>query len=87
MFELVGKIVVAVFLFKFLKWIYSTFLRRVNFDIYKAKDRETFVLITGGANGIGLAWARAFAKRGFNLLILDKDSNKFAQVRQELEAN
>ena len=86
MFDILGRIIVVIFLFKLLKWFYSTFIRRVNFDIYKSKGRETFVLITGGANGIGLAWARAFAKRGFNLLILDKDSSKFAPIRQELES-
>jgi 17beta-estradiol 17-dehydrogenase / very-long-chain 3-oxoacyl-CoA reductase len=85
MFAAFGKAVVAIILFKLVKWLYSTFIRRVNFDVYKAKGEESFVLITGGANGIGLAWARAFAKRGFNLLIIDKNSSRFSKVRQDLE--
>ncbi len=48
---------------------------------------ETFsnktALITGGAAGIGLGMARAFAERGMHLALVDIDANALAQARAQ----
>ncbi|HKU97376.1 MAG TPA: SDR family NAD(P)-dependent oxidoreductase, partial [Vineibacter sp.] len=42
--------------------------------------------ITGGANGIGLGIARAFAKAGARLALVDQDEEALARARTELAA-
>ena len=49
------------------------------------KDRVA--VITGGASGIGLGIARAFASRGMKLVIADLDSNALADAVKEFEAS
>lgn len=43
------------------------------------------ILVTGGANGIGAAVARACAREGALPVILDRDQSAAAHLRQELE--
>ncbi|GAB3810897.1 SDR family NAD(P)-dependent oxidoreductase [Pontibacter rugosus] len=43
------------------------------------------VLITGGAQGIGLGMAQAFAEAGANVIITDKDQEAGAEAVQRLE--
>lgn len=45
---------------------------------------KTFILITGGASGIGLAIAKLFSKQYKNIIILDKDSNKLKKVKEKM---
>jgi len=45
-----------------------------------------WVLVTGAASGIGLECARAFAKRGANLVISDINSAALEQLRGEISA-
>ena len=51
------------------------------------KDFENKVaVITGGASGIGLGMARAFAARGMKLVLADLDEAALASVTKELQA-
>jgi short-subunit dehydrogenase len=44
------------------------------------------ILITGAANGIGRATARALSARGFRLALLDRNAESLAQLASELRA-
>lgn len=46
--------------------------------------RDSAVLITGAASGIGRATAAAFARRGARLYLCDLDERRLAEVRAEL---
>jgi NAD(P)-dependent dehydrogenase (short-subunit alcohol dehydrogenase family) len=46
--------------------------------------RERVAVITGGASGIGLAMARAFAARGSRLVLADVDESALSQAEKEL---
>lgn len=48
--------------------------------------RERVAVITGGASGIGLAMARAFAARGSRLVLADLDEGALSQAEKELSA-
>ena len=48
--------------------------------------QDKTAVITGGASGIGLGMARAFAARGMNLVIGDLDADAMAAATQELSS-
>ncbi|APX32203.1 hypothetical protein BH708_05105 [Brachybacterium sp. P6-10-X1] len=47
---------------------------------------DTTAFITGGASGIGLAMARAFAAEGARLALVDLDGEGLREAKRELEA-
>jgi NAD(P)-dependent dehydrogenase (short-subunit alcohol dehydrogenase family) len=47
--------------------------------------RGRVAVITGGAGGIGMAMARAFAARGASLVLADLDEQALARARKDLE--
>ena len=44
-----------------------------------------YVLITGSTEGIGKEFAQAFAKRGFNLILVSRNNEKLEREREELK--
>ncbi|CAG9318664.1 unnamed protein product [Blepharisma stoltei] len=53
-------------------------------DFKKRYGSDSWVLVTGGANGIGKSWVESFARRGFNIIILDIDE-KAHEVKEIIE--
>ncbi len=48
--------------------------------------RDRVAVITGGAGGIGLAMARAFAARGASIVLADLDDEALSRATRDLEA-
>ncbi|PIA51470.1 hypothetical protein AQUCO_01100363v1 [Aquilegia coerulea] len=65
----------------FLKWVYITFLRHPK-DLKKCYG--SWVLITGATDGIGKAFAYELAKKGLNLILVGRNSNKLKIVSREI---
>ena len=48
--------------------------------------KGSYALVTGGANGIGLEYAKQFADLGFNLVLLDMDEQGLANTKQHISS-
>lgn len=50
---------------------------------FRSKD-NSWAVITGSTDGIGLAYAHEFIKRGYNLLLISRSQDKLEAVKEEL---
>jgi 17beta-estradiol 17-dehydrogenase / very-long-chain 3-oxoacyl-CoA reductase len=46
----------------------------------------SWVIITGASDGIGLGYAKSFAKRGFNIVMIARDEIKLEQAAIKLNS-
>ena len=58
------------------------FQRRL--DLLQRYGQNSYVMITGAAQGIGKTWAKRFIEMGFNLVIIDIDDSKLRATEKEL---
>ena len=47
-------------------------------------EKGAWAIVTGGSSGIGLAYAKALAKVGFNLLLIARNTTKLEEKRKEI---
>lgn len=52
---------------------------------FKPKD-NSWAVITGATDGIGLAYAHEFCKKGYNLLLISRNPDKLKDVKQEIDS-
>lgn len=52
---------------------------------FKPKE-NSWAVITGSTDGIGLAYAHEFARKGYNLLLISRNPDKLNDVKQEIDA-
>lgn len=80
LFAAVGALALSSLLLKVLSSIYKTFLRpEKNF-----KKLGKWVVITGATDGIGKAYALAFAKRGMSVVLISRTESKLKDVAKEI---
>ncbi len=67
-----------------LGWVWKQFLRPGR-DLYRIYGgANTWAVVTGGSDGIGLAYARLLAKCGFNLLLIARNPDRLAKRKSEI---
>mmetsp|Transcript_6645 Transcript_6645/g.5753 ORF Transcript_6645/g.5753 Transcript_6645/m.5753 type:complete len:90 (+) Transcript_6645:61-330(+) len=79
-----GMIRILFLFFHALSVFYRIFLSP-KIDILHRYGKNSFVFITGAANGIGKEYAKHFANTGFNLILIDKDKKGLKTTKEELE--
>lgn len=52
----------------------------------KGKNTDQWAVVTGGADGIGKAYCQQLVGAGFNLIVVDKDSNGLAALKNSMDA-
>lgn len=76
----IGALSLANFSLKFVSSVYKAFLRgEKNF-----KKFGKWVVITGATDGIGKAYAFAFAKRGLSVVLISRTESKLKDVAKEI---
>ena len=56
----------------------------VDFDFVSHFGKDSWALITGGSAGVGLGYAKAFANRGINLVLVANSAEELAAAEKEL---
>jgi 17beta-estradiol 17-dehydrogenase / very-long-chain 3-oxoacyl-CoA reductase len=51
---------------------------------FKRGDRPAYAIITGPTSGIGKSFAFAFAKKGFNLILVSRSLQKLQELRSQI---
>jgi 17beta-estradiol 17-dehydrogenase / very-long-chain 3-oxoacyl-CoA reductase len=89
--EIFGRILIIFLIFlitiKLLKLIWTSFLaNRLGFGIeWSALQANVWAVITGSTDGIGLQYAKQFAQKGYNLLLISRSFDKLLKVKQQIE--
>ena len=65
-----------------------TVLRGLRYLTYSSKSMRRYggwAVVTGATDGIGLGYAREFARQGVNVLLVSRTEAKLAEKQSELE--
>lgn len=75
-----GAITALTLVYRLLNFINLYFLHKSSLPRYRHAGRNSYALVTGSSDGIGLATARALAKSGFNVIIHGRNPEKLAAI-------
>ncbi|KAJ9268171.1 hypothetical protein DTO212C5_5713 [Paecilomyces variotii] len=62
------------------------YLRPSSLDKYRSKDKQTWALVTGASDGIGLGFAQELCRRGFNVFLHGRNREKLLGIQERLKA-
>lgn len=58
-----------------------------DYSVVERTDVNRFAIVTGASRGIGSAYARLLASRGYDLLLVSRDETRLTDLSHELETN
>lgn len=71
-----------------LRWIYkmacSLYLHK-KLDLAARYGKNSWVVVTGASDGIGLAYCKAFAKEGFNVVLIARNRTRLEDAKKEVK--
>lgn len=56
------------------------------YDTYGSKKTDSWAVVTGGSDGIGLVMCQKLAKQGYNIAIVSRNESKINAVLKEISA-
>lgn len=70
--------------FELYEYLMKVFIMKERTDLSEVYGRGTYAVISGAANGIGFGFAKEFAIQGFNLILIDLDTDGLKKAKAEL---
>ena len=77
----IGAIRLCIFMLKVTNSIIRNFFQ-ASLNLEQRYGSGSWVLVTGAANGIGLEYCKQFARRNFNLIMIDKDEQGLENAKE-----
>lgn len=81
----VGVAVVLYAGYRMVWWVWITFFRPIDLKPYRGA--QSWAVITGATDGIGLAFAKVLARHGLNLILVSRSQEKLDGVKKALQAS
>lgn len=80
-----GIILCCYIIYRLVWWLYISFWRPINLQrFHHGTGQQSWALITGATDGIGLAYAHVLAEHGFNIFLVSRNEEKLQKVQQDL---
>ncbi|QDS71875.1 hypothetical protein FKW77_010112 [Venturia effusa] len=86
MLQFCGLLSLSAVVYRVSTFINLYFLRASTIDRYLCPGDETWALITGATQGVGLSLAQQLLDRGFNVVLHSRDPEKLAKKTRQLES-
>ena len=77
-------LLIVIRIYHILYFFYKHYIRQ-GFNLIERYGSNSWVVITGATDGIGKGFAVAFAKLGFNLVLISRTEKKLEDVKDEIE--
>lgn len=79
--------VLIVLAYKIFRGLWTTWLgSALGFGYQLRPTNDSYAVVTGATDGIGLEYAKYFARRGYNLLLISRSADKLQAAQQEVQA-
>lgn len=78
--KLLGLLTLLLWVYWYVKRLFFT----KPFSLSERYGRNSWVVITGGSEGIGLGFAKRLAQEGFNLVLISRSEEKLKKAKEEL---
>lgn len=90
-YELVGSLSLLILLIwiiaKIAKGIWTCYLGSfLGFGVKWCPGPNTYAVITGATDGIGLAYAKEFAQMGYSLVLISRNKDKLEKTKEEIQS-
>ena len=81
----IGLIRFSIFMYYSVGFVKQYFLQK-QLNLAERYGDASYVLVTGGAGGLGLEYAHQFAKNGFNLVLMDMNEEGLQKAKEKVNA-
>jgi len=71
--------------YSFVKFVNKHFIRGNQDIMAKYGEKDSWAVITGGSDGIGLGYCHLLAKQGFNICIISRTEQKINEKLEEIK--
>ena len=84
-FILIGLVQILNFTIGTLSLIYRHFIRKPYDLLARYGGKDSWAVVTGGSDGVGLQFCKDLAARGFNICIVSRDEKKMQEKLEEIK--